>query len=33
MKVVVDYILFTWYSRFRASRYNIRKWPTRCNCV
>jgi len=24
---------WTWYSCFRASWYNIRKWPTRCNCV
>jgi len=22
-----------WYSWFRASRYNIWKRPTRCNCV
>jgi len=23
----------SWYSYFRPSWYNIRKWPTSCNCI
>jgi len=28
-----NFDFWTWYSCFRASRYNIRKWPTRYNSV
>jgi len=31
--VTVKVNCVSWYSYFRASWHNIRKWPTGCNCV